>query len=206
MYKEVLFAIGGNVALLAAVSWLIKSILTHFLSKDIEAYKLTLKAATEKALIEHDAVFRRLHEKRADVIAKLYSQFVEVGKCMNSINNSLHDQISKGGSPEISAENSSDLLKCLFPCWDYFSPNKLYFSAELSHKINDLLMKCITVASLAAVTQNQDLSSVPFDFQNTLRSLDKEAIPDMTSKFVSDFNIASKEIEDAFRTIVGITV
>ena len=205
MYKEVLFALGGNVALLAAVSWLIKSILKHFLSKDIESYKQTLKAASDKALIEHDTVFRRLHEKRADVVAKLHSQFIEVSKCMNSINNNLQNQKSGGMAREISAEESDRLMKCLFPCWDYFSTNRLYFTLELSDNIDDLLIKCMTVATLAAVTQEQDLSSIPFDFQDALQNIDRNAIPRMTSKLISDFNAAIKEIENTFRTIVGIS-
>jgi hypothetical protein len=205
MHKEVLFALGGNVVLLAAVSWLIKSILTHFLSKDIEIYKQTLKAESEKVLIEHDTVFRSLHSKRAEVIANLHSQLVEVSNCMNAINNIFQNQKSKGESPEISAERSSQLMKCLLPCWDYFSANKLYFSSELSESIKDLLMKCMSVATLTAVTQEQDISSLPFDFRNALENIDKNAILEVTSKFISDFNKAIKEIEKTFRMIVGIT-
>jgi hypothetical protein len=204
MYKEVLFALGGNVALLAAVSWLIKSMLTHFLSKDIEIYKQTLKAASDKALIEHDTVFRSLHAKRADVIASLHSQLVEVSTCMNSINNNLQDQKRKEVSLEISAEGFNQLMKCFSTCWDYFSKNKLYLSLELSDNIASLLINCMTIAALATVTQEQDLSSMPFDLQDTLQNLDKTDIPEMSSKITADFNAAITEIENAFRTIVGI--
>jgi len=205
MYREVLFALGGNVALLAAVSWLIKSILTHILSKDIETYKQTLKAASDKAIIEHDTVFRSLHAKRADIIANLHSQFVEVGNCLNSVNNNLQNQKSRGLSPEILAEESGQLMKCLSPCLDYFFKNKLYYSLDLSNKIESLLLECIAVATLTAVTQEHDLSSAPFVLQETFDSLDKATIPERISKIVSDFNVTIKEIENTFRTIVGIT-
>jgi shikimate kinase len=205
MYKEVLFALGGNVALLAAVSWLIKSILTHYLSKDIETYKQTLKAASDKALIEHDVVFRRLHAERAKIIANFYSQLVETVNCINKVNSILQDQKNRGVALEISAEEFDHLIKYWKPCWDYFSKNKLYFSLELSNKIGSLLIHFMTVAMLASVTKKQDLSFLPLDIEEAMQNLDKATIPELTSKLVSDINKTVKEIENTFRTIVGIT-
>ena len=127
MYGEMLFALlGGNIALLAAVAWLIRSILKHFLEKDIEIYKQSLKAEYDKALIEHDTMFRNLHAKRADVIAQLYSQFVEIRGCLNSINTELQNQKAMGVvEPEIATGAYNGLERCLSPCWDYFSKSKL---------------------------------------------------------------------------------
>lgn len=205
MFREILFALGGNIALLAAVSWLIRSILIHYLSKDIETYKQTLKAESDKALIEHDTVFRSLHSKRADIIAHLYTQLVELGKCLNSLNNSLQDQKAKDLSPKISAEESDRLMKYFGPCKDYFDTNKLYFSLDLSNRIDSLLVKCWATGILTSITQDQNISSFPFDLQQALQDFNKDTTPERVSKIVSDFNVAIKDIENVFRTLVGIT-
>jgi hypothetical protein len=204
MYRELLFALGGNISLLAAVSWLIKSVLVHFLSKDIETYKNTLKAASDKAIIEHDAVFRSLHAKRADIIANLHAQFIELGKCLNSINNNLQDQLTKGLPLEISAKQSENLIKCLLPCDDYFSKNRLYFSLDLSNELNKLLIDCWAVQTLSIFSQDLNLSSSLLQIQQAKQNFQKDTLSEQVSKIVSDFNVAIKEIENTFRTLIGI--
>lgn len=205
MYREMVFALGGNIALLAAVAWLIKSVLTHFLEKDIEIYKQELKTANDKALIEHDTVFRSLHSKRADVIAQLHTQLVELSGCLNSVNTELQNQKLEGLTPEISIEKSSKISHCLSPCWDYFSKNRLYFSGELSDKIERLLINCLAAGMLTLATQNLDLSSLPFELRKGLQDRDKTDLAERISKIISGFNEAIKEVETSFRTLVGIT-
>jgi hypothetical protein len=204
MYREMLFALGGNIALLAAVAWLIRSLTIHFLKKDIEIYKQGLKAAYDKALIEHDTVFRSLHAKRADVIAQLYARFVELGGCLNSVDTTLREQKVKGMPPKISAEEYRRLDSCLSPCWDFFSKNKLYFSSQLSDKISTVLSNSFAVTILAVTTQDRALSSLPIEITKQLTDLDKTEVGKRISKNISEFNETIKEIENSFRTLVGI--
>lgn len=67
------------------LGWLLRTILTHVLAKDLEVFKakLTAEAASasenlrarfELAAKEHEARFSVLHQRRAEVIADLYGQ------------------------------------------------------------------------------------------------------------------------------------
>lgn len=88
-YWQVLIAtLGGSAVLLLAVGFLVRNLITHLLSKDVERFKADLQhnatIQLERALIElrqqtleHEVRFRHLHEKRSLVIAELYSRIVE---------------------------------------------------------------------------------------------------------------------------------
>lgn len=87
-WEIILLAFGGNAALLLLLGWLARSLGSQLLAKDLEKFKTDLAAAssssTEKlkhdlqlTALEHQVRFSKLHERRAEVIAKLYSLLVE---------------------------------------------------------------------------------------------------------------------------------
>ena len=87
-WESILVAVGGNAALLLLLGWLARSLGSQLLAKDLEKFKADLAAAssssTEKlkhdlqlTAVEHQVRFSKLHERRAEVIAELYSLLVE---------------------------------------------------------------------------------------------------------------------------------
>ena len=65
------------------VAWLVKSLLKHWMSSDLEKYKANLaaknteeaeqlKSDLRKIAFEHETRFAKLHERRAELIAELY--------------------------------------------------------------------------------------------------------------------------------------
>ena len=87
-WETFLVALGGNAALLLLLGWLARSLGSQLLAKDLEKFKADLAAAssssTEKLrhdlqllVVEHQVRFSKLHERRAEVIAELYSRLVE---------------------------------------------------------------------------------------------------------------------------------
>lgn len=79
MWVEVIKFVGGSAVLLAIAGWLIRTIIQHFLAKDIEQYKFDirrqgeielekLKAALNIESLTHEITFSKLHNRRADVI------------------------------------------------------------------------------------------------------------------------------------------
>jgi hypothetical protein len=50
MWQQLMTVLGGGALGLAAVAWLVRSIATHFLSRDIESYKTKLSAAIDVRL------------------------------------------------------------------------------------------------------------------------------------------------------------
>jgi hypothetical protein len=88
-WQVLLTTLGGGTAILAAAARLIRTVLNHALTRDAAAFKARLKAdtdlETEKlnsslqlVAFEHQIRFSNLHSKRAEVIAEIYSQMVEV--------------------------------------------------------------------------------------------------------------------------------
>ena len=84
-----LSAVGGSAVLLTALAFLTRSLLRHWMDKDVEVFKADLRAketeATEKlkaslqlASVEHQIQFSRLHERRADVIERVYELLLEL--------------------------------------------------------------------------------------------------------------------------------
>src|SRR5215831_2177738 len=80
--KAFLEFFGGTVVAFAAVAWLARSIITHWLSKDVETYKNQLKAEANVALervrsdlqimaARRNIEYSRIHEKRLEIISEL---------------------------------------------------------------------------------------------------------------------------------------
>lgn len=89
MYADILRTLGDMAILVAALTWLSKTLLTAFLSKDLERFKSDLQASSQiniesfKATLQleaqrHAVTYANLHSKRAEFIAELYSRIVEL--------------------------------------------------------------------------------------------------------------------------------
>ena len=81
--NEIIKFLGGIALILAAIGWLVRSLIMHFLSKDIEAYKEKLNSQTQVKMEQlkselsiaaqiQQIKFSRLHEKQAEAIEVLY--------------------------------------------------------------------------------------------------------------------------------------
>ena len=88
MTEEVVKFLGGTALVLAAVGWLVRSLIGHFLSKDVESFKHRLQSESTVELerlrhslrlvaSEHEKQIHLLQERRAEVIAELYARLIE---------------------------------------------------------------------------------------------------------------------------------
>lgn len=204
MLEQLIVLVGGNVVLLSAVAWLTKSVITHYLSKDIENHKLALKSASEKSLIEHDAVFRSLHSKRADTIAHLHVLFVEVGKSLNRINNHFQDQSRTSSSRELSVIIDSGITQYLTNCERYFEANMLYLPLALSNRIESLILDCHAITTLALFDTNLDFEQTPLFIQAAKQQIDPSVIPGKIKELTAEYNNTIKDIQNHFRELIGI--
>ena len=87
-WGEIIKSLGGQAIFLAAVGYLFKAIVSHRLSKEAAEFKIQLesraaveverlKASLQLVATEHQIQFAKLHEKRALVIAELYTRLIE---------------------------------------------------------------------------------------------------------------------------------
>jgi hypothetical protein len=83
----VLLALGGNALLIAVLGYLARSLMSQFLTKDVERFKASLSQASTAAAEElkhrlsltaheHNVRFTRLHEKQAQVLEEIYAKLL----------------------------------------------------------------------------------------------------------------------------------
>jgi hypothetical protein len=107
--------------------------------KQAERLKM-LESELDKAKFEHQTIFTRLHEKRAEVIAELYRRIVVIELWVQHV-------VSETGIPEtfVSVEAGAEYLDRALghisinqqDLAGYFNLNRLYLDAELCDKLVD---------------------------------------------------------------------
>lgn len=72
--------LGGNAILLAAVAWLIKTLVSNRLLLDVEKFKIEVKASADLEIERMKAFLARashVHERQVDTLTRLYRHFFE---------------------------------------------------------------------------------------------------------------------------------
>lgn len=140
-WQELIKYLGGMAIASAALAWLAKQIIVHFLSKDVEAYKVRLKAESDKEieslksqlqLLNQQQLIRysALHEKRAEAIQRLYSLLdtatveAHVLKEFYILPQSRNTKIMETTYSEQLANSAKELQRV-------FMGNQLYFGTEI---------------------------------------------------------------------------
>jgi hypothetical protein len=196
--------IGSGTIVLAGIAWLIKSMINNFLSKNIEAYKLNLKSNSEITIeelknelrrksFENEIMFERLHQKRANIIADLYSKLVISVQSVES----FLAPFEYSGAPtknEKYKKTVNDLINFI----NFFERNRIYFSENLCILIDDFIHKT---------------KDPTFEFASYLNLAEADAedrkeklkVWSKTWKSVDSIIKPAKEIiEKEFRSILGV--
>ena len=193
---EILIALGGSAILLAAIAWLIKTIITHYLSKDIEVYKTTLRAETEKTLLEHDTIFRRLHSRRAEILAELYSKLAEAV----SATTSFLSLVEWAGEPD-KKEKYKIAMERIVDFFKYFDRRRIFLSEELCKQIDDFVDKIRD----PTIDFSMYLDDPQYD---SATAREKRKVWGSAWKSVSKTDVpnARKSLEQEFRKLLGVTL
>ena len=129
---------------MAVLGWLARSLMQNLLTKDLAEHRVRLEAENQRAAQsfghelslaarEHDIRFGKLHERRAETIAKLYELLVEAS--------------DKGASYTSPVGHSSDLPKSeqfnefaasYNAAAQYFYRHKLFLPAATCAKVDEL--------------------------------------------------------------------
>jgi len=143
MYEQILLILGGSGILVTAVAWLIRSLVTHLLSKDVENFKEQLKAANALELerlrselaihaLEHEVKFRRIDEKVAKhlniIYQRLFKLYEAVGKFVSIID--FAGEPTKEEKLEIATQYNTEF-------WNYFLHNRVYVPPTLYKQIRE---------------------------------------------------------------------
>ena len=144
-WQTVLVALTGNTLATAAIAWLVKSLIGNSLQKDLEKHKSDLALANQSAgdklrhelavaANERGIVFSKLHEKRGEVIAALYSKLADVAKKGRSYTS----PVEMGGEPT-KQEKFAAFADSYNELVELFEHNKIYLPSETCNKLDQLL-------------------------------------------------------------------
>lgn len=130
--------------LLAVLGWLARSLLQTLLTKDLAEHRIRLESENQRAAQafehelsmaarEHDIRFGKLHERRAETIARLY-ELLSV----------THDKGATYSAPfgyssdPPESEQFTDVAKAYNDCAKYFYANKLFLPEGTCGMVEDL--------------------------------------------------------------------
>jgi len=197
-------ALGGASILIAALAWLSKSIIVHYLNKDIETFKVNIKSENERQIEklkhdlemisnEHRVKFESLHTKRSNVIAELYEKIVDFYEGIDSFIGVI--LLCKDGDIE---KEASKLWSKVDDFKMYAERNRIYFSEELCgllDKLYDTADEPTSKLMVSAEYQNDDKDGK----QNLYDSWHgaKESLE-------TEVHEIRKVIENEFRCLIGV--
>ena len=145
IWETLLAAFGGTAALLALLGYLGRTAIKYWLDKDLDVHKANLRLAevesTERlknslqlAAYEHQVRFTRLHEKRAEVISKLYELLRE--QLWASGRATSFMRLSGGTTPQ---QDMIEADKQRVKLYRYFMLNRIYLPAAICTSVDALL-------------------------------------------------------------------
>ncbi|MEX1094617.1 MAG: hypothetical protein WED34_01140, partial [Planctomycetales bacterium] len=110
---EVVKFLGGSAILLTVVGFLIRSLVAHYLSKDVETFKTKLALQA----LEHEIRFRRVDERVAEHLSGVYARLFPLYKAVHSFVKILErrDEPDKNAKFETVRQLNRDF-------WDYLLP------------------------------------------------------------------------------------
>jgi hypothetical protein len=132
MWKELLLLSVSNAVLLGVLGFIARSLIVHWLEKDIERYRASLRVHNEREMerlrthlrvrsFEHEVRFRWLHEKQVEILAETYAKLHTFYRNASS----YVAVLEWAGEP--SKEEKLKLVKEAADAFrDYFLPRRLY--------------------------------------------------------------------------------
>ena len=198
MWDEVIKFVGGTAVLISAVAWLIRSLTTYLLSKDIAIFKQELKTQAEKELaslkskLEIDNAkiqiqFSALHARRILLIEKLYEKLIVFSNEADSFG--VESLLGDNEEIKIKADKFIDNY---YEFYRFFKKHEIF----LSENIVDLI---------------KSLHKTYFDKAVTIRHIEGDeviAAMDTLSKNYENIRTSNERIRNSlkqeFRNLLGV--
>jgi hypothetical protein len=138
---QIVARLGGDVVLLGAVGYLIRTLISNSLTKEVEQFKSSLLSANDafKSQLAIDAhrqttVFSRLHEERAKVIAEVYAMLAAAAQAMAE----MVAPFQPVGGPD-GATLMAKSATAINSLRDKFADNRIWFSEPTCQKVDAIL-------------------------------------------------------------------
>lgn len=180
--------LGIYALMVAGLTFLAKTVVLQYFSKDLERFKSELAMAA----YEHQIRFSRLHEKRAKVIEETYSNLVNL-----YFLSSLFLRMFPFSKKELDDQNVSDLLEAMGNFVTHFERHRVYFNSEVSEKIVRLKEGLSRAFSMPLGFSTKQILTA--DRQVEMKEWGRAM--DMMQKEIPPIKA---DLEDTFRELLGV--
>jgi hypothetical protein len=198
MIETILAAILATGASAVLLAYLSRTLLGHWLDKDLAAYKANLSAAHDRELEQHRVVLARastelqgrsrLHDRRARIIARVYAKLDQVHQAVREWTRTLRvgqrRDMSKFRDSALGARN--DFL-------EYYSRNTIWLDRGICDAINEV---------------SSQLDQPTYDFMVEVDDKgfpnDRKAWLAASEKLTKDIPKARLALAGRFRSILGV--
>ena len=129
LWPEILAAIGGIGALVAALLFLVRLLLTHWLARDLEYLKSEIAGVAK----EYEVRFNTFQQRRADVLARLYGAISDAFVHGSVLASAIHSF-----GPDNQERRAETARKATNRALRLVSRYKIWLPAELPSRIQTL--------------------------------------------------------------------
>jgi hypothetical protein len=181
VWTEVIKFLGGSAILLGAVAWLIRSLTTHMLNKDLENFKHSLKTESDneltmlKARLEIENTRQQiklsvLQVRRLEVLEELYKRLVAFSAEADCLAvEPLHDD-----NEELKAKADKFIDK-YFDFYTFFEQRAFFFSSSVEKQIKDLHTSHFNAAISLTYQDGEQFNNAVAKFKRESQSITSES-------------------------------
>lgn len=203
-WARILTAIGQTAVIVAAGAWVLRALISHLFTRNVESYRSQIALAASKEIEEYKGLLNRLaHEhtttyavlqtKRSEAIAELYRLIVEAEIRIEFF--LTPQQPSNAETPEERHRSAFSALRELY--W-FSRRHRIYFSPKLCDALDRLWHAMHGPADEAAFG-----IVVPTVFPDEQAENRKQQIQAWI-RFRNEVPIAIQEVEAEFRRLLGV--
>lgn len=204
-WQTILFAFGGNAALLAVLGILGKSFLDKLIVRDTKQFESDLQAKSNAAIehlkselqlktIEHQVRFSRLHEKRAAVIAELYGYLVEALWETES----FLSPMEWAGEPN-KKEKHLHAMNKLVELYRYFDKHRIYLPPEVCVSLEALVLNIrAQVINFGVWVRYEE-----YELSSDSHTKKSDAWNNGWNAIKNQVPVARESLENEFRSLLG---
>ena len=206
MISDLLKFVAASTVLLGMVTWLFKSLMAHFLNKDVERYKEQLRTESameverfkhdlQRQATEHQIRYSNLHEEMASTIAETYGKLHTFYRRVLIY---LHDlRLPSELTPEEEEQALNDAEKEFS---NYYERWRIYISPALTDQIDEIAQKLRL--SIRKEKRRQQIAELGHGYsESTDEEWDK--INDEIDNLYEDLQSLFTNLETEFRRLLG---
>jgi hypothetical protein len=198
MIETILAAILATGASAVLLAYLSRTLLGHWLDKDLAVYKASLSAAHDRELEQHRVVLARastelqgrsrLHDRRARIIARVYAKLDQVHQAVREWTRTL-----RAGQRRDMSKLRDNTLGARNDFLEYYSRNAIWLDRSICDAINEV---------------SSQLDQPAYDFMVEVDDKgfpnDRKAWLAATEKLTKDIPKARLALAGRFRSILGV--